>query len=164
MGPKPTPNHALSLTPTEKTELATTLELLTRLYVRNVNQHRRSHWFSSLVAFRKQLGLLLGEIEAATEGIKSLKGKKAQEAKEEGEMKVTERLGFWDEVCHGWYLTFTQLLAAGQFAVLGLVLMAAVARVCKLVGITEFYQDFASEDMKEVLQVMEKGEAVIERI
>jgi ribonuclease MRP protein subunit RMP1 len=38
--------------------------------------------------------------------------------------------------------------------------MATVARVCKLVGITEFYEEFASEDMKAVLEIMEKGEGV----
>jgi ribonuclease MRP protein subunit RMP1 len=102
MAPTLTADRALSLSTTEKTELATSLELLTRLYVRNVNQHRRSHWFASLVAFRKQLGLLLSEIRAA-EGDE--KGKKAREARDGAKEKVRERLGFWDRAgVHQWYL------------------------------------------------------------
>jgi len=104
------------------------------------------------------LGLLLGEVEVATG---DERGKMAKERREQAKGKVAERLVYWDQACvHQWYLTFTQLLAAGQFAVLGLVLMAAAARICTLLGITEFYQEFASEDMKSVLEVMEKGEAV----
>jgi ribonuclease MRP protein subunit RMP1 len=51
---------------------------------------RRSHWWKSLHAFRKQLGLLLAELEAA---------KKA-----EREAKLQARLRYWDEkFIHQWY-------------------------------------------------------------
>ena len=51
-------------------------------------------------------------------------------------------------------------MAANQFAVLGLVLMAAAARVCKLVGITAFYEDIGSDDMRLVLQTIDDGVVV----
>jgi ribonuclease MRP protein subunit RMP1 len=64
-------------------------ELLNKIFVRNVNQHRRSHWWKSLHAFRKQLGLLLSELD----------GKKS-----EREDKLAARLRYWDEkFIHTWY-------------------------------------------------------------
>lgn len=77
----------------EKQNLKDIHELLERLFARNRNQHRRNHWFKSLHQFRKQLGLLLGEME-------STKNKKVTAAR-----VITERLQFWDEKCiHQWYL------------------------------------------------------------
>jgi ribonuclease MRP protein subunit RMP1 len=64
-------------------------ELLNMLFVRNINQHRRSHWWKSLHAFRKETRLLLAEME----------GKKS-----EREAKLQARLRYWDEKCiHQWY-------------------------------------------------------------
>lgn len=75
----------------DKQNLKDIHELLERLFVRNRNQHRRNHWFKSLHQFRKQLGLLLGEMEST---------KKVTAA-----ALMTERLQFWDEKCiHQWYL------------------------------------------------------------
>jgi ribonuclease MRP protein subunit RMP1 len=75
----------------DKQNLNDIYELLERLFTRNRNQHRRNHWFKSLHQFRKQLGLLLGEMEST---------KKVTAAR-----LMTERLQFWDEKCiHQWYL------------------------------------------------------------
>jgi ribonuclease MRP protein subunit RMP1 len=72
--------------------------------------------------------------------------------------KLEKRLQFWDGNCvHDWYLTFTQLVAANQFAMIGLVLMAAVARVCKTTGITDLYEEIGSEHMQIVLKTMNNG-------
>ena len=89
--PKMTSATLLSTSDAEKGSLRDVLALLNSLFVRNRNQHRRSHWFKSLQQFRKQLGLLLDELEG-----------KSGKAKEE---KLTRRLQFWDEGCiHYWYL------------------------------------------------------------
>ncbi|OAL50943.1 hypothetical protein IQ07DRAFT_481948, partial [Pyrenochaeta sp. DS3sAY3a] len=109
-------------------------ELLNKIFVRNRNQHRRSHWWKSLHAFRKQLGLLMQELE----------GKKS-----EREEKVEARLRYWDASCiHQWYY---QLVSVGPFAMLGLVMMASVARVCRIAGITAVYEEIASGDIQGVL-------------
>ena len=42
-------------------------------------------------------------------------------------------------------------MAAGQFAPVGLVLMAATARAAKLLGVTDVYEEIASADMRAVL-------------
>lgn len=45
----------------------------------------------------------------------------------------------------------------GPFAVLGLALMASVARVCRITGITAIYEEMASEDVRGVLMAVEEG-------
>lgn len=74
----------------EKAMLIDIYELLNTLFARNRNQHRRSHWWRSLHAFRKQLSLLLSEMETGR--------------KSERPSKIEARLRFWDEKCvHVWY-------------------------------------------------------------
>lgn len=43
-------------------------------------------------------------------------------------------------------------MAVGSFAMLGLVLMACVARVCRITGITSAYEETASREAREVLE------------
>ncbi|KAJ4367011.1 RNase MRP subunit [Neocucurbitaria cava] len=121
----------------EKAMLHDIYELLDKLFARNRNQHRRSHWWKSLHAFRKQTGLLLQEMESK---------------KSEREAKLEARLRYWDEGCiHQWYYQFSQLVAVGPFAMLGLVMMASVARICRISGITAVYEEIASGDVQGVL-------------
>jgi ribonuclease MRP protein subunit RMP1 len=42
-------------------------------------------------------------------------------------------------------------VAVGPFAMLGLVMMASVARVCRISGITAVYEEIASGDIQGVL-------------
>lgn len=64
----------------------------------------------------------------------------------------------WDTplTCHRRH--FTQVVAMGPFAILGLVLMACTARVCRITGITALYEEIGSEDMKTVFRLMDAGE------
>lgn len=80
-----------AISASDKQNVKDIYELLERLFTRNRNQHRRSHWFKSLHQFRKQLGLLLAEMEST---------KKVSAAR-----VMTERLQYWDQKCiHQWYL------------------------------------------------------------
>ncbi|KAF2868327.1 hypothetical protein BDV95DRAFT_500754 [Massariosphaeria phaeospora] len=135
----------LNATTKDRQNLLDIQELLNRLFVRNRNQHRRNHWFKSLAQFRKQLSLLLSELET--------------EKKTSLPEKIEQRLRYWDDRCiHNWYLHFTQLVAVGPFAVAGLVLMACTARVCRITGITNLYEEIGSEDMKMILGAVDDGE------
>jgi ribonuclease MRP protein subunit RMP1 len=96
MEPKMTPpspitaKALMTATPHDKAMLLDVHDLLDKLFVRNVNQHRRSHWWKSLHAFRKQLGLLLAEMETSK--------------KSEREGKIEARLRHWDDkFIHQWY-------------------------------------------------------------
>lgn len=44
----------------------------------------------------------------------------------------------------------------GPFAMLGLVMMASVARVCRIVGITAVYEEIASDDIRGVLSASDE--------
>ena len=75
----------------DKAMLIDIYELLNNLFTRNRNQHRRSHWWKSLHAFRKQLQVLISEMES---------GKKSERP-----AKIEARLRYWDDKCvHQWYL------------------------------------------------------------
>ncbi|KAF2004500.1 hypothetical protein P154DRAFT_44935 [Amniculicola lignicola CBS 123094] len=152
IGPQISAKRLLAASANDKQALIDIHELLNRLFARNRNQHRRNHWFKSLHQFRKQLGLLINELEGFGGNTKGgVKG------------RLEQRLRYWDEKCiHQWYLHFTQLVAVGPFAVLGLVLMACTARVCRITGITDLYEEIASEDMKSVLQSVDGGAAADE--
>jgi ribonuclease MRP protein subunit RMP1 len=77
-------------TPHDKAMLHDIYDLLDKIFIRNRNQHRRNHWWKSLHAFRKQLSLLLHEMETAK--------------KHELETKLEARLRYWDEkFIHQWY-------------------------------------------------------------
>ena len=47
-------------------------------------------------------------------------------------------------------------MAVGSFAMLGLVMMASVARVCRIVGITAVYEEIASADIQGVLSASDE--------
>ncbi|KAF2114987.1 hypothetical protein BDV96DRAFT_493989 [Lophiotrema nucula] len=148
MVPKISAKKILRASEKDKQALADISELLTLLFARNRNQHRRSLWFKSLQQLRKQLGLLLSELASKKSG---------------AERNLEQRLQYLDDRhIHQWYLSFTQLVAVESFAVLGLVLMACIARVCRITGITELYEEIGSEDMQVVLQSMDEGIAVHE--
>lgn len=127
----------------DKAMLVDIYELLNNLFARNRNQHRRSHWWKNLHAFRKQLTLLLSEMESGR--------------KSERPAKIEARLKYWDEKCvHVWYCQFSQLIAVGPFAMLGLVMMASVARLCRITGITTAYEEIASTDIRGVLSASDE--------
>jgi ribonuclease MRP protein subunit RMP1 len=46
--------------------------------------------------------------------------------------------------------------------VLGLVLMASVARVCRITGITTAYEESASDDVKGVMTAIDDGRVAVE--
>jgi ribonuclease MRP protein subunit RMP1 len=47
-------------------------------------------------------------------------------------------------------------VAVGPFAMLGLVMMASVARVCRISGITAVYEEIASADIQGVLSASDE--------
>ncbi|KAF2798380.1 hypothetical protein K505DRAFT_394690 [Melanomma pulvis-pyrius CBS 109.77] len=141
-GPQISSKTLLKANDKDKQALVDIHELFTRLFVRNRNQHRRSNWFKSLTQFRKELGHLVEDMNS---------GKKAFIAE-----KIEQRLRYWDERCIH-QCSFTQLIAVGPFAVIGLVLMASTARVCRVTGVTDLYEEIGSEDMKTVLKSVDEG-------
>jgi len=79
--------------------------LLNKLFVRNRNQHRRSTWWKALHGFRKQMALLLAELEGDVSGAGAKRTGKGKSWEKERKEKVEARLKYWDERggVHGWY-------------------------------------------------------------
>jgi ribonuclease MRP protein subunit RMP1 len=81
----------LSASAHEKAMLHDIHTLLNKIFIRNRNQHRRSHWWKSLHAFRKQITLLLEDLDGGSK-------------KADREAKIQARLRYWDDDCvHRWY-------------------------------------------------------------
>lgn len=86
-----TADEVLNAPDKDKAQLKDIHALLDKLFVRNRNQHRRNHWFKSLWQFRKEMRLLVEEMEH----------KKKKWAAE----RIAHRLQYWDDKCiHQWYL------------------------------------------------------------
>lgn len=67
--------------------------------------------------------------------------------------KLLKRLTFWQDVLvPKWQLAFSQLVADGRFAVLGLVLVATLAEICKIAGITASFEEMGQTEVEKVLE------------
>ncbi|KAF2087015.1 hypothetical protein K490DRAFT_17082, partial [Saccharata proteae CBS 121410] len=125
------------------------INILHLIFHRNRNQHRQQLWWRDLSSFRRQLQQHLTDTEVLDGNARNpgVRGGKSTVKK-----RCDERLGFWAaELVPRWYRSFSQLVASTQFAAIGLVLMAILARVSHLVGITRRYEDQADKEMQRVL-------------
>ena len=97
----PTPTIPLQLSAASVDELKGLGEMLQRIFVRNKNQHRRSHWWKALKGFKRELGLVLGELAAlqAATGTSTSTSKPALTRRLEARLRV---LG--EEKMHVWYM------------------------------------------------------------
>ena len=99
----PTPTIPLRFSAASVDELKGLSEMLQRIFVRNKNQHRRSHWWKALKGFKRELGLVLGELaalQAATSTSTSTStSKPALTRRLEARLRV---LG--EEKMHVWYM------------------------------------------------------------
>jgi len=87
-----TATHLLNASQHDIAMLHDVHSLLNKIFIRNRNQHQRSTWWKALHAFRKQIALLLAE----------LNGSKTKE--KEREAKLEARLRYWDDkIVHAWY-------------------------------------------------------------
>ena len=128
--------------------------LLHLFHHRNKNQHRRSIWWRHFLTFRRQLNSLISEIESLHE-VPTTHLQRSRKKVQDKDIKerILHRLEFWREVTVAkWYDAFSQVVADGRFAVLGLVLLAALAQVCHVASIEFDADEFQLADADEVLQ------------
>ncbi|KAL2067877.1 hypothetical protein VTL71DRAFT_15975 [Oculimacula yallundae] len=128
-------------------------QLLHLTHHRNKNQHRLAKWYKAFSVLRRQVGKLVNEVETLERVVKfsstggedgkaGRKGRKEEGEREDGKgreeskyvlaarEKVEERVEFMEEwVVPKCYLAFSNLIADNQYASLGLMLMATLARV-----------------------------------
>ena len=127
--------------------------LLHLFHHRNKNQHRRSIWWRHFSIFRRQLNAYVADLHTLNEAPASHLESMRKKAKDKAlKTRVSERRALWQEVLLAkWQNSFSQLVADGRFAVLGLVLLAIVAETCKVLGITAQLEEVGQLEIGKVL-------------
>lgn len=151
-----------------KSDLDTLVSLCNLLHLfnhRNKNQHRHSIWWRHFSTFRRQATALTSELSSlhtpATTHLARAKKKVADVATRE---RVDQRLLFWRTVVVAkWQHAFSQLVADGRFAVLGLVLLAILAHMCQIVGVTVELEALGQAEVEKVLEKFGKEDWGLDR-
>jgi ribonuclease MRP protein subunit RMP1 len=128
--------------------------LLHLIHHRNHNQHRRSTWYRHFNLFRRHLSTFLTHLSTLTQTPTTNLArhkKKAQDAKLQ--LQLQQTLCFWRDVLvpkasHA----FGQVVANERFAVLGVVLMAVLCSVCRILGLVNVYEEVGEEETRRVLE------------
>lgn len=133
-------------------------DLLHLFHHRNKNQHRRSLWWRHFSIFRRQLNRLVEEIKTLNEVPKTHLERSRKKVKDrETQSNIAQRRKYWQDVLvPKWQNAFSQIVADGRFAVLGLVLLAALAQVCQINGIITAYDDLGQAEVEKVLEDFSK--------
>ncbi|KAF2147501.1 uncharacterized protein K452DRAFT_314638 [Aplosporella prunicola CBS 121167] len=135
------------LKPTHIADLKTLSDLLHLVFHRNKNQHRLSFWWRGFSTFRREYQHLLAEYEAS---------KSSKTAKK----RARARLDTWTQFrVPQWYLSFTHLISSNQFSAIGLVLLAILASVSSLFGITAAFEKEGEKQMQEMLHEFAQKDA-----
>lgn len=125
--------------------------ILLRLFNhRNKNQHRRSTWWRHFSTLQRQLKHLEHDVENLTATPKSNVERIQLKAQSPAiRERISHRLQSWPIA--KWQHAFSQLVADGRFAHLGLVLLAALARVCAITDITTQLEQLGENEIQHVL-------------
>jgi hypothetical protein len=133
-------------------------DILHLFHFRNKNQHRHSLWWRSFSTFRQQLNRLLQDISLLTDVPAThleRARKKAQDLKSRA--RIQQRLTFWQNVLlTKWQHAFSQLVADGRFAVLGVVLIASLAQICAITGLIATLEQLGQAEVEKVFEEFAK--------
>ena len=155
----PNPNRQ-TLSKADLEELDQLSTMLQAMHRRNKNQHRRSHWYRHFDHFRRQLQHLLSDIKLADPKLDTpattstvskpssettpasiaahlAHGERRRRDREVAMKSAAARREAWatGDLVRRWHTSFSQLVADPQFAALGLVLVAALARAAAVLGV-----------------------------
>lgn len=134
------------------------LDLLHLFAHRNQNQHRRSIWWRSFSTLRRNLNKVVDDIEC----LRHVPATHSERVKKKAEDKQTslhlqQQLQHWQDVMVAkWFQAFSQVVADGRFAVLGLVLTAVLSDVSRILGIISAYEGLAQAEVEKVLDKFAK--------
>lgn len=136
--------------------------LLHLFHHRNKNQHRHSIWYRHFSTLRQQLNRLLSELTTLNFQPKTHLEKAKKKVQDPiTQSRLRRRLDFWrDILLPKWQHAFSQLIAHRQFAVLGVVLMAIVAEICGVVGITGELEEIGEREVRRVIEEFGREEWV----
>jgi ribonuclease MRP protein subunit RMP1 len=138
-------------------ELANLSKILHLLHHRSKNQHRRSIWYRHFNTMRRHLQHLQDEVSPDLPP--AWPPSRKRKRKEECEVRADQRMQLWaDVLVPKWFAAFSQIVADKRFAALGLVLLAALGRMCKITGVLERIEEGADEDVRLALAKFADGE------
>src|SRR6201996_7134740 len=137
-------------------ELKNLYRITNAIYMRNKNQHRRSHWWISFNMFRKQLRhLTSSELDASSPFNTLTADSSAIAAYPSPLLRPVgqRRVAYWiTGLIQLWHKAFSQLLTERRFASMGVVLLAVLARTCWLVGATQALTDGGGVELVDKMQ------------
>jgi ribonuclease MRP protein subunit RMP1 len=121
---------------------------------RNKNQHRRSVWWRHFAVFRKQLDDLASDVKSLREiPTTHLAKTKKKAVDEQTTERIKQQTAFWqDTMVPKWQRAFSQVTADGRFSIPGLFLLAVLADVCRIMGITVAFEELAKSKVEKLLQ------------
>nr|OQO03413.1 hypothetical protein B0A51_18055 [Rachicladosporium sp. CCFEE 5018] len=149
-------------------ELTHFSSLLHLFHHRNKNQHRRSIWYRHFSIFHRQLTKLLNLYAMATASPTTHTERAKHKARlPELQTRITQTLDFWQDVLvPKWAHAFAQLIADGQFAVLGMILTGMLAGVCGLLGVNARLEKagVAIEEAEQAEMVKVEHDAIVGKV
>jgi ribonuclease MRP protein subunit RMP1 len=134
-----------------------TLEYLSNLLQlfnhRNKNQHRRNIWWRHFSTFRRNLSETIREHEELIRTPTTHLERTRKQTRQPGlEIRLSQRLILWQNVLvPKWHNSFSQLVADGRFAVLGIVLLAILSQACAILGLVAAYDELGQDEIEKVI-------------
>lgn len=142
-------------------QLVTHLRILHLLHHRSKNQHGRSHWYRHFNKLRRETKALCRDLqldlgsgfETTSNPAKSKSTKHAKTVAtppsmidKSAERQAADRLEHWvaSGLISKCYVAFTSLAATPSFSPLALTLIAVLARICSLTGVTAHLQSLST--------------------
>lgn len=150
----------LKISPANQAELHHLSTILHLIHHRNHNQHRRSTWYRTFSLLRRHLNHLLADLATLSEVPSTHLARHRKKATDRVvEARIQARVEFWRDVLvpkaqHA----FSQLVADQRFAVVGVVLMACLAQIGKIVGLLAVYEEMGQREVEMVLERFAKEE------
>ncbi|QIW99839.1 hypothetical protein AMS68_005357 [Peltaster fructicola] len=131
-------------------KISDTSVLLQLFAHRNKNQHRRSIWWRHFSIFRRQVHALEHDLKQLTNTPAThVERTKLKRETPMLKARVEQRIESWPVA--QWQHAFSQLMADGRFAQLGLVLLAALAQICALMHITTHLEALSENEIQQAL-------------
>lgn len=145
---------SIKITPHQLSDLVHQATLLRLFHHRNNLQHRRSTWYRIFKILRRHLTRLIAHhttLHKSTDSHTARLRKKATDR--EIQINLQAEIALWTEViAPRAYAAFTQPTADNRFAPLGVFLLAALAEICMILGVTERIEQAVQDDTITVLE------------
>ncbi|KAL9530321.1 hypothetical protein SMMN14_05918 [Sphaerulina musiva] len=157
----PSSNPSLSqeqfnISPSSLSELHHLTTLLHLFHTRNKNQHSHSIWYRHFNIFRRQLSHLTSNLTTLNTIPTTSHHAQTHKKKTVDPIliaRIRARENYWrDFLARKWQRAFSQLVADQRFGVLGIFLLAVLAHVCGIVGITAEWEEMGEVEVRKAIE------------